>query len=69
MAKLIAALIVGLGIGAGVVLLVPNLAGEGESVSPAPPQSTGIDRRIGPHSTETGNRGLLCTTSTDVSRR
>ena len=36
MAKLIAALIVGIGLGAGVVLLVPNLTGEGESISPAP---------------------------------
>ena len=36
MAKLIAALIIGLGLGAGTVLLVSGLSGEGESTSPVP---------------------------------
>ena len=36
MAKLIAALIIGLGVGAGTVLFVSGLSGEGESTSPVP---------------------------------
>lgn len=56
MAKLIAAFFVGLGLGAGVVLLVMSLTGEPESISPAPliietsPNATTATRRQAPSS-------------------